>query len=147
MTCDMLREEVLVRDDILCEDDRGRLCSDAERKPLDCLEDEIRCTLLSDTRLFLIPSLDELLTSNFRLLLPSFCEGDSCRLGLLGLFLQLSLEVLLGVYSCGVVLLVHNSPQTSSVGVLGDLSFLKMFLMDAFFIIFAVRVEEKRSMG
>jgi hypothetical protein len=33
---------------------------------------------------------------------------------------------------------VHNSPQTSSVGVLGDLSFLKMFLMDAFFIILAL---------
>jgi hypothetical protein len=33
------------------------------------------------------------------------------------------------------VLVVQSSPQTSSVGVLGDLSLrLKIFLMDAFFI-------------
>jgi hypothetical protein len=108
--------------------------------PLGCLEDDSLCTLLSDTRLFLTPSLDELLPSNFRLLVlrgVNCCPGLRC-LGLLGLFLVFSLEELLDVYSSGAVLLVHNSPQTSSVGVLGDLSFLKMFLMDAFFIILAL---------
>jgi hypothetical protein len=78
---------------------------------------EDKRALLSDARLFVV------------LVLALDRGGVHCCLGLS--FFGLVLDV----YCWGGVLVVHNSPQTSSVGVLGDLSFLKMLLMDDFFIV------------